>query len=108
MTRTIDPNITMAELLQEYPGAQRALFRTYHIGGCASCGFSPSETLATVCARNDNLPIEEVIGTILAGHEADHKMQISPTEGAGRLQAGEKLPLIDVRSREEWDAVHIE
>lgn len=98
----------MAELLQEYPGAQRALFRTYHIGGCASCGFSPSETLAAVCERNDHLPIEEVIGTILAGHEADQKMQISPTEVAERLQAGEKLPLIDVRSREEWDAVHIE
>jgi len=108
MTRTIDPNMTMAELLQEYPGAQRALFRAYHIGGCTSCGFGPSETLTAVCARNNDLPVEEVIGTILAGHEADHKMQISPTEVAERLQAGEQLLLIDVRSREEWDAVHIE
>ena len=108
MTRTLDPNITMAELLQEYPGAQRALFRAYHIGGCASCGFSPSETLAAVCARNNNLPFEEVVDTILAGHEADQKVQISPKEIAERLQAGEQLPLIDVRSREEWDAVHIE
>jgi rhodanese-related sulfurtransferase len=108
MTRTIDPNMTMAELLQEYPGAQRALFRAYHIGGCASCGFSPSETLAAVCQRNENLPLEEVIGTVLAGHEADQKMQISPTEVAERLQAGERIPLIDVRGREEWDTVHIE
>jgi len=108
MTRTLDPSLTMAELLQEYPGAQRALFRAYHIGGCASCGFSPSETLAAVCARNNNLPVEEVVGTILAGHEADQKMQISAKEVAERLQAGEQLPLIDVRSREEWDAVHIE
>jgi rhodanese-related sulfurtransferase len=100
--------MTMEELLQEFPGAQRALFRAYHIGGCASCGFSPSETLAAICARNDNLPEEEVIGTILAGHEEDQKMQISATEVASRLQAGEPLPLIDVRSREEWDAVHIE
>ena len=107
MTRTLDPSLTMAELLQEYPGAQRALFRAYHIGGCASCGFSPSETLAAVCARNNNLPLEEVAGTILAGHEADQKMQISAREVAERLQAGEQLPLIDVRSREEWDAVHI-
>jgi rhodanese-related sulfurtransferase len=108
MTRTLDPSVTMAELLQEYPGAQRALFRAYHIGGCASCSFSPSETLAEVCARNNNLPVEEVVGTILAGHEADQKIQISPREVAERLQAGEQLPLIDVRSREEWDAVHIE
>jgi rhodanese-related sulfurtransferase len=108
MTRTIDPNMTMAELLQEYPGAQRALFRDYHIGGCSSCGFSPSETLTAVCARNNNLPVEEVAGAILAGHEADQRMQISPTEVAERLRTGEQLPLIDVRSREEWDAVHIE
>ena len=108
MTRTIDPNTTMAELLQEYPGAQRALFRAYHIGGCASCGFDESETLASVCARNDNLPVDDVVTTIYAAHEADQKMQVSPGEVAERLRSGEQLPLIDVRSREEWDAVHIE
>ena len=108
MTRTIDPNMTMEELLQEYPGAQRALFRAYHIGGCASCGFSPSETLTAVCARNNNLSVDEVIETILTGHEADQKLQISPTEVAERLRAGAQVALIDVRSREEWDAVHIE
>ena len=108
MTRTIDPNMTMAELLEEYPGAQRALFRAYHIGGCASCGFSPNETLASVCARNDNLPVGEVVETIFAAHDADQKVQISPGEVAARLRSGEHLPLIDVRGREEWDAVHIE
>jgi rhodanese-related sulfurtransferase len=108
MTRIIDPNTTMAELLGEYPGAQRALFRAYHIGGCASCGFSPSETLASVCQRNENLPVEEVIETILAGHEADQKIQIAPEEVAERLRSGGETSLIDVRSREEWDAVHIE
>ena len=108
MTRTIDPNMTMEELLQEYPGAQRALFRAYHIGGCASCGFSPGETLTAVCARNSNLSVDEVIETILAGHEADQRLQISPTEVAERLRAGAQVALIDVRSREEWDAVHIE
>jgi rhodanese-related sulfurtransferase len=108
LTMTIDPKTTMDELLQDYPGAQRALFRAYHIGGCASCGFSPDETLAEVCARNGNLPVEEVIAAILAAHEADRRMQISPLELAGRLKQGEPLPLIDVRSREEWDAVHLE
>ena len=108
MTRTIDPNTTMAELLQEFPGAQRALFRAYHIGGCASCGFDGAETLAAVCERNDNLSVDDVVNTIYAAHEADQKMQVSPGEIAERLRAGEQLPLIDVRSREEWDAVHIE
>ncbi len=108
MTRTIDPNTTMAELLQEYPGAQRALFQAYHIGGCASCGFSPNESLASVCERNDHLPVENVIATIIAAQDADRNMQVSPGEVAERLRTGEQLPLIDVRSREEWEAVHIE
>jgi len=108
MTRTIDPNTTMAELLQEYPAAQRAIFRAYHIGGCASCGFSPSETLASVCERNDNLPVDEVVATIIAAQDADQQMQISPEELAERLRAGDQIPLIDVRSREEWEAVHID
>jgi rhodanese-related sulfurtransferase len=97
----------MADLLLDYPGAQRALFRAYHIGGCASCGFSPTETLASVCTRNENLPVEDVIATILAGHEADQKIEISPEQVAQRQKSGEQVQLIDVRSREEWDTVHI-
>ena len=49
----------MAALLEAYPGAQRALFRNYHIGGCSSCGFRPDETLADVCDRNGGLDPEE-------------------------------------------------
>ena len=71
----IDPNVTMKELLIQFPGAQRALFRKYHIGGCASCGFSPEETLAGVCARNENLDVDEVIEHITASHEADLALQ---------------------------------
>ncbi len=97
----------MSELLAEYPGAQRALFRAYHIGGCASCGFQPNETLAEVCQRNDNLPVNEVIATILDAQEADRQLQVAPAAVADRLSRGEPLRLIDVRSREEWDAVHI-
>ena len=85
---TIDPNTTMKELLAQFPGAQRALFRKYHIGGCASCGFSPEETLAGVCARNENLNVDEVIEHITASEEAERAMQIEPRELADRIAAG--------------------
>ncbi len=68
----------MRELLEQFPGAQRALFRRYHIWGCASCGFSPEETLAGVCARNDNLEVEEVIEHILTSDAAERALQIEP------------------------------
>ena len=103
----IDPNITMRELLEQFPGAQRAMFRKYHIGGCSSCGFSPDETLAGVCARNDNVDVEEAIEHIIASDAADRAMQIEPRELAERTAAGEKINLLDVRTREEFDAVKL-
>jgi rhodanese-related sulfurtransferase len=106
-TATIDPNITMKELLTQFPGAQRALFRKYHIGGCASCGFAPEETLAGVCERNENLDVEEVIEHITVSEKAERAMQIEPRDLANRLAAGEPVYLLDVRTREEFDAVKL-
>ena len=107
-TTSLDPQITMRELLQLYPGAQRALFRRYHIGGCSSCGFQPEETLAGVCARNNELPVTEVIDHIVASEEEDAKLQITPADLAAALKNDPEAKLIDVRTREEFDAVHIE
>jgi rhodanese-related sulfurtransferase len=106
-TVTIDPHLSMRALTALLPGAQRALFRKYHIGGCSSCGFRPDETLAEVCARNENLPVEEVIEHLLASHEADSQTMVAPTDAAELVKAG-KAKLLDVRTREEFDAVHIE
>ncbi|HEY2711353.1 MAG TPA: rhodanese-like domain-containing protein [Chthoniobacterales bacterium] len=107
MTEIIESTISMGELLRSYPGAQRALFRRYHIGGCASCGFSPDETLAALCARNDNLNVEEVVEHILSSDAADRAMQIEPQELSDRLTTDEKLHLLDIRTREEFDAVKL-
>ena len=106
-TVTIDPSISMRELLEQFPGAQRALFRRYHIGGCSSCGFSPDETLAGVCARNENLDVDEVTEHILASDAADRAMQIEPGELSERLAAGETVHLLDIRTREEFDSVKL-
>ncbi|HKP04859.1 MAG TPA: rhodanese-like domain-containing protein [Chthoniobacterales bacterium] len=107
MVTAIDPNITMKELLEQFPGAQRALFRKYHIGGCASCGFSPDETLTGVCARNENLDVGEVVEHIVTSDEAERAMQIEPRELAERIAAGDVVYLLDIRTREEHDAVKL-
>ena len=104
----INPNLTMRELLEQFPGAQRALFRKYHIGGCSSCGFAPDETLAGVCLRNDNLSVDEVIEHIITSDAADRAMQIEPRELSDRLNGGEKISLLDVRTREEYEAVRLQ
>ena len=107
-TVTVNSSSAMRDVLDAFPGAQRALFRRYHIGGCSSCGFSPDETLAQVCARNGNLNVEEVLAHIRTSHEQDEKILISPKELAEWLKQDQSVRLVDVRSREEFEAVHID
>jgi rhodanese-related sulfurtransferase len=97
----------MQQVLEAYPATRRAPFQRYHIGGCSSCGFQPEETVEQVCQRNNNLNVAEVIETSHTAHEADERMQVSVTEAAALVKAG-KARLVDVRTQEEWDAVHIE
>jgi rhodanese-related sulfurtransferase len=97
----------MREVLEQFPGAQRALFRRYHIGGCSSCGFRPDETLAEVCARNGNLEAGEVLAHIQSSHEQDAKILISAPDLAKLKASDPRVRLVDVRSREEFQAVNI-
>ena len=72
--KEITPQSTMAEVLEAYPGAQRLLFQRYHIGGCSSCGFSPSDTLEAVLRAKNVLDAGEVVAEIKTSYEADQKL----------------------------------
>ena len=105
----INAETTMKQLQELMPGARRALFAKYHIGGCQSCGFDDDETIEEVCERNENLPVNEVIDHLLLSSEHDQKIQISPRDLKDELDhADEEIKLLDIRSREEVEAVKIE
>ena len=105
----IDPGQPMSEVLKVYPGAQRALFRKYHVGGCSSCGFAPTETLAGIAARNPHMNLPEVLAFLQTSQEEDRAMQVTPRELHELREKNEGGPvhLLDIRTREEFDAVHI-
>ena len=104
----INGDSTMEQVLMEYPGARRALFRKYHIGGCSSCGFQMDETLGGVCERNNALEVTEVLAEIQASHAADEKIYIEPKALKIELESAPGLKLLDVRTQEEFDAARIE
>ncbi len=106
MTATLSPDLTMQEVLQALPGAQRALFRLHHIGGCSSCGFRPDETFAEVCARNEGLDPVAVLAEVEAACAEDARMSIEPKVALDALSDGDTR-LLDIRTREEFDAVRI-
>lgn len=101
---TIDSR--MEEVLAALPGAKRALFAKYHLGGCQSCAFDPSTTLADLAAQNE-VDAEEMLAHLLAAAEHDAKLLIEPAELKRQLEAGVGPRLIDIRTREEFEAVAI-
>ena len=107
-TDRIGPGSTMREVLEIWPGAQRALFRRYHIGGCSQCGFSPEETLEALCRRNGDLDVQAVLAHLRSSHEQDTQTLIPPAELAEWLERDPSVRLVDIRSREEFEAVHID
>ena len=97
----ITPEMTMERILEVAPAAQRALFQRYHVGGCSSCGFQPTDTLAQVCKDHNILDVNEVIRTITLASELDRKIQVEPRQVKAWLDAGEDFSFIDVRPPEE-------
>jgi len=105
----IGPDTTMEEILRAYPSAKIGLFQRYHIGGCASCGYQPMDTLAEVC-RTHNIvdSVDAVIACIRQSQEVEAQLHIRPAEVAAALQREAQVRLLDVRSPREWEAAHIQ
>ncbi len=94
---------TMETILTALPGARRALFARYHLGGCQSCAFSNQETLAALSERS-GLDADEVLAHLQTSHEHDLEMLMEPADVLSQLDT---LRLIDIRTREEHEAVAI-
>lgn len=99
----ISGDTAMGFILDTLPGARRALFARYHLGGCRSCAFSNDETLAQLCQRSD-IPVDEVIQHLRDSHEHDLQMLMEPKMLQSIIQS---VRLIDIRTREEYEAVFI-
>ena len=90
------------------PAAQRALFQRYHVGGCSSCGFQPSDTLAQVAKDHNVLDINDMVRTIVTAQQLDGKIQIEPADVKSWLNGGEDFSFIDCRTPDERGAAQIE
>ena len=99
----LSADTSMGQILETLPGAKRALFARYHLGGCQSCAFSNDESLADLCGRSE-IRVSEVLEHLLASHEHDLAMLWEPSEAKGKLATAR---LIDIRTREEHEAVVI-
>jgi len=97
---------TMQQVTSVFPSAQRSLFQKYHVGGCSSCGFQPTDTLATV-SMNHGLDVNEVVEHIKRSEELEKDLETTPRETVELLKAG-KIKLLDVRTPEEYAIARVE
>lgn len=95
----------MEAILQVYPSAKVGLFQRYHIGGCQSCSYKPTDTLEEV-RRNFNIQdsLDEIANVIRGSAQVFESLHISARDLAAALEAGEELTLLDARKREEYDS----
>ena len=93
----------METLLDEYPGARRALFSAFHIGGCQSCAYELTDSLKKVCEANE-IPITEAIQTLKESQKHDSEMLISVKAFAEHLNENDAV-ILDIRTREEHEAI---
>jgi rhodanese-related sulfurtransferase len=131
MSSEITSNSMMSEILNAYPSARLELFRRYHVGGCAACGYQLTDTLEQVCLEhNISDALEQVIEYIRNSREVESKLQVLPIvlvksiqtsqpaepsqvvsvsgdDLAQALDHGHAWRLVDVRSPEEWERDHL-
>ena len=107
-TSEVTAQTTMREVLEAFPGAQRALMRRYHIGGCSSCGFAPEDRLGDVLAKHNVLAVDEVIEHIETSHAEEQRIQIQPQDLAEALKSSTPPRLLDVREPQELAIVKLD
>ncbi|YCM45901.1 rhodanese-like domain-containing protein [Verrucomicrobiaceae bacterium 227] len=106
MNLDLSAELTMKTLLEQYPGARRALFSAFHIGGCQSCAYDPEDRLDVVCQKNE-IALEDAIKCLQESHTHDQEMLISPAELATLIKEDSGFTLLDTRTREEFEAISL-
>jgi rhodanese-related sulfurtransferase len=64
--------------------------------------------LADLCARNGNLDLGEVINHIEESHQADLQILLEPKQLARWRDENVPMRLLDIRTREEFEAARID
>lgn len=99
-TAEITSKTKMQDMLAAYPAAKQVLFERYHVGGCSSCGYEPTDTLEKVLTGKGVTDLGEAIAHIKQSQVAIDKFQIAPKE-LQKLLEQKSVKLIDVRTEEE-------
>jgi rhodanese-related sulfurtransferase len=96
---TFTAETTMAEIEAFYPFARAKLHAQFHVGGCASCGYEPQESLYEVAKKHSKDP-NLMLEVLNRGFDDMKQAEIEVQEAAKQLNNNNVL-FVDVR--EPWE-----
>lgn len=98
----------MADILAAYPQAKIGLFQKYHIGGCKSCSYEPTDTLGQVRAQHDiKAELPEILAVIQASGDVEKSLHLSVADFRRALDEGMPFRILDVRDVVDFEDGHI-
>jgi rhodanese-related sulfurtransferase len=100
------PDARMADVLASFPGARRALFKGFHIGGCQSCGFSEEDTLAEVARKHDK-DVNAMVEYLRNARQQEAQLLVEPGAALQEVRTN-GARLIDLRTPQEFEAHHVD
>ena len=94
-------NSTMKEVETRYPFARAILHSKFHVGGCASCGYEPHETIEQVALKHskDETAMVDCLNSALE----DLKVAEIGADAAALLIKDKNVIFVDVREQWEFD-----
>jgi rhodanese-related sulfurtransferase len=103
----------MREVEARYPFSRSLLHSRFHVGGCASCGYEPQETIAEVAVKHSkdadamlsvlNAGLESLAHTEITGAELKSLFAQSSQTCAGSADFHSASPVLLIDVREKWE-----
>jgi rhodanese-related sulfurtransferase len=98
---------TMEQVETTYPFARAILHSKFHVGGCASCGFEPNETIHQV-AQKHGKDADAMVEVLNNGFRDMQESEIDSTSLAQILHTSQNdVLLVDVREQWEFELCRI-
>lgn len=100
-------NTPMKEVEARFPFSRSLLHAKFHVGGCASCGYEPGESIGEV-AKKHSKDANAMVAALNTGIEEMMACEISPKELASLLSTQQSdVLLVDVREPWEFELTHL-
>jgi rhodanese-related sulfurtransferase len=91
---------TMKEVETTFPFARAMLHAKFHVGGCASCGFEPTETISDVAQKHSKNG-DAMLEALNEGVRDMFDAQIDVQDASKMLKSTDDVLVVDVR--EAWE-----